>query len=535
MNHPRETRFEELKRYVLFSDEDAAALAAFRPVAEPHFERIATEFYDRTRDHEQAHAVFRDEDQVSRLHRSLVRWLGRLCSGTYDEKYYLETLTIGRVHVRVELPQRYMMTSMSLIRLELGRIAEREMPGGGAAVKTALAKLLDLELAIMLESYHDDSVARLQQAERDEKAQLSRALARTEHRYLNAVKKAQVLIVGFNTGGQLRLFNLEAERVTGIARDDALQRSFLDIFVSDEARPAFEDRLREAVRGEVDAAIRLDSTLTSQSGKERVIHWLISHAPAQDEDLAFFAIGRDVTEENALSERSRRHEKLAAVGTLAAGLAHEIRNPLNGAQLHVSFLRRSLQKGAVTAEALEAVDVVGDEIKRLATLVTEFLDFARPRPLARKPTTLTELCERALQLVTASAEAAGVTLVADLPTRDVSFSADRGKLEQVLLNLLRNAIEALSSTPQATVTLRARKQPRHVLIEVQDNGPGLPDDAPIFDAFFTTKPQGTGLGLSISHRIVTDHGGEITVESHPGQTLFRMRLPLDAPEQATVG
>ena len=493
MPRSSESPFDELKRYVAFSDGDAAALASFHPVATPHLDRIARVFYDRTRDHEAAHAVFRDEAQVDRLHRSLVRWLGRLFRGPYDEDYYQETLTIGRVHVQVNLPQRYMLTAMSLVRHELTVIAEREMPGGSAEVRQALAKILDLELTIMLESYHEGSLARQQQVERDEKAQLSRALARTEHRYLHAVKRAQVLIVGFDRKGLIHLFNLEAEKTTGLGPEEASRHTFSELFVTEETRESYEGSLRDVLEGRVDASFPLETTLMTPANRVCELRWHISYAAteSEDDDVVFFAIGRDVSEENTLSEQSRRHEKLAAVGTLAAGLAHEIRNPLNGAQLHVSFLRRAMQKGAVTAEMVEATEVVGDEIRRLATLVTEFLEFARPRPLQRKPVTVGELCERAVQLVTPSAQAAGVSLVADLPSRDVLFSADRGKLEQVLLNVLKNAIEALAGTPGGVVTMRGRKQPRHVLFEVQDNGPGLPGDAPIFDAFFTTKPQGS--------------------------------------------
>ena len=105
------------------------------------------------------------------------------------------------------------------------------------------------------------------------------------------------------------------------------------------------------------------------------------------------------------------------------------------------------------------------------------------------------------------------------------MEVDRERLQQVLLNLMQNAVEALARG--GTVTVRARREPRHAVIDVEDDGPGLPSDsAPIFDAFFSTKPAGTGLGLAIVHRIVTDHGGTIDVESRPGRTQFRIRLPL---------
>jgi signal transduction histidine kinase len=115
----------------------------------------------------------------------------------------------------------------------------------------------------------------------------------------------------------------------------------------------------------------------------------------------------------------------------------------------------------------------------------------------------------------------------DLPSTDIVLDLDPAKIEQVLLNLLRNAIEAVDAAGCGTVTLRARRQPRHAVIEVEDDGPGVASpDAPIFDPFFSTKPNGTGLGLAIAHRIVTDHEGTIEFQSRPGKTLFRVTLPL---------
>jgi signal transduction histidine kinase len=209
-------------------------------------------------------------------------------------------------------------------------------------------------------------------------------------------------------------------------------------------------------------------------------------------------------------------------------LAHEIRNPLNGAQLHVSFLERAIKRKAGERDMLEATRVVGDEIKRLANLVTEFLDFARPKPPELKPTSLSQAMEHACGLVASTAKQRQVSLHCDLPSSDVEFAVDAGKLTQVLLNLLNNAIESTGAAGGGTVCLRGRRGPRHVLIDVEDDGPGLPSaDAPIFDAFYSTKEGGTGLGLAISHRIVTDHRGTIDVSSRPGKTGFHIALPIE--------
>jgi PAS domain S-box-containing protein len=524
-----ETRFEEMKRYVAFTAADARLLAAFHPHAAPHFARIAQAFYDRIREHEQAHDVFTGEEQIARLQRSLERWMGRLLSGVYDDAYYAESEKIGRMHVKVGLPQRYMFTAMALIRVELTNIAERALGAGEASTPTrdALTRLLDLELAIMLESYREDFVARVQRVERQEKDELSRALVRAEHRYVNAVELARMIVIGLDAEARVRLFNREAERVSGYERDEAQGMPFSALLQEDRAE-SVGGEIERAARGEPGVREVVECALRTKSGRYRDVRWQVAYAqsPAGD-DVALFVLGHDTTEELALKEKTLQHEKLAAVGTLAAGLAHEIRNPLNGALLHVSFLERALRKRGAEPETLEAVTVVGDEIKRLASLVSEFLDFARPRPPQPAPTSARALSDRAIHLLGEKARGAGVEVTLDFPSRDPMLDVDPAKIEQVLLNLLANAIEASRPGEGGRVTLRVRRVPRDVVFEVEDDGVGLPSpEAPIFDPFYSTKPNGTGLGLAISHRIVTDHGGDLTAESKPGKTVFRVTLPV---------
>ncbi|WP_437827746.1 protoglobin domain-containing protein [Sorangium sp. So ce1153] len=526
----RETLFDEIKRYVRFSEEDAGRLASFRAHAEPHFPRIADEFYDRIREHEGAHEVFTGEEQVERLKRSLVRWMTRICTGPYDGAYFEETAKIGRIHVRVGLPQRYMFTAMTLIRLAFDEIAASALGEQVAPVRAAVIKVLDLELAIMLETYRDDFLARARHAERLDREEVGRTLARTEHRYKSAVELARVLVVGLDARAVVRLWNREAERITGLGREDILGTPFVETLLPEELRADHGALVKEIAAGRRAGAELLESSLRTRAGKIRDVRWQLAYAPsAADDEVVLFAIGQDTTDENALAARVRQSEKLAAVGTLAAGLAHEIRNPLNGAQLHVTFLERGLARaGMKDPDTVEAIRVVRDEIRRLSGLVSEFLDFARPSPLLVQPTSVLALCERAAR-VALSSEGAGAQaeVRVDLPSTDLVLDLDPARIEQVLLNLLRNALEAVGPAGGGTVTLRARRQPRHAVLEVEDDGPGVASpEAPIFDPFFSTKPNGTGLGLAIAHRIVTDHEGTIDFQSRPGKTLFRVTLPI---------
>ena len=526
-----ESMFEEMKRYIRFADEDERLLVQLRPLAAPHFQRIAEEFYDRIREHEDAHAVFTGEAQILRLQSSLVRWMERVCSAPHDQAYFLETAKIGRMHVRIGLPQRYMFTAMALIRGALERIAEESMGADGRGAREAISRALDLELAIMIETYRDDYAARLQNIEREEKQAAQRTLRRTEHRYVNAVELARALIVGLDSAATIRLFNREAERVTGFARDEMIGKELVTSLFDAEHQEEQGPALLAAASGAPMDSDMIEVPLRTRAGQVRDVRWQLAYAPSEGEpdEIVLFAIGRDVTRENTLSARVRQSEKLAAVGTLAAGLAHEIRNPLNGAQLHITFLERALRKGSAGEDALEAIVVIREEIRRLGALVSEFLNFARPKPIELQPTSVRALCERVLPL-TATPAGSSIVVQGQLPSTDFLVEMDAGKMEQVLLNLLRNAVEALEPAGSGTVTLRARRKPRFAVIEVEDDGPGLVSPgAPIFDPFFSTKPSGTGLGLAIVHRIVSDHEGTIEVDSHPGHTVFRISLPIRSP------
>ncbi|HXK18685.1 MAG TPA: ATP-binding protein, partial [Polyangiaceae bacterium] len=378
----------------------------------------------------------------------------------------------------------------------------------------------------MLEAYKDSYVERLEHVVGAKPDSQKPGNVPGRRRYVNADEVTGSMVVGLDREGRICLFNSEAERVTSYARDEVLGRPFLEVMGVDDEKLA--QAVAEGLSG-VSSTQTVEAGIRNRAGKLRDVIWNLSAAiDGQGNEVVLVAGGRDVTDEKARDERSRQNEKMAAIGTLAAGLAHEIRNPLNGAQLHVAFLERAIKRKGDEQDMLEATRVVGDEIKRLALLVTEFLDFARPRPPELKPTSLIKCLEHACGLVAADARALHVQLVSDPPSSDVEFQADFAKMTQVLLNLLNNAVEATGAAGGGTVVLRGRRGPRQLFIDVEDDGPGLPNpEAPIFDAFYSTKEGGTGLGLAISHRIVTDHRGTIDVSSRPGKTSFRISLPLE--------
>ena len=241
-----------------------------------------------------------------------------------------------------------------------------------------------------------------------------------------------------------------------------------------------------------------------------------------------YATGIDVTEEREMLRRTVRAERLAAVGTLAAGLAHEVRNPLNSAQLQLDLLERRMSKGTATPEGVLNISrIVREEIRRLDQLVSDFLAFAQPRPLELKRVAANEILKNAVGLISPEAHSLGIELRMALDDDAGYVNVDPQRFRQVFLNLFRNAIEAMNHEGALTLRTRGPDTSGNVLIEVEDTGPGFAEDQPIFDAFYTTKEGGTGLGLAIVHRIVADHGGSIQIASRPGKTRFSIVLPQD--------
>jgi two-component system sensor histidine kinase HydH len=247
------------------------------------------------------------------------------------------------------------------------------------------------------------------------------------------------------------------------------------------------------------------------------------------------ADARTIRDQLAALERSQRialqNEKLAAIGRLAAGLAHEVRNPLGVIRASASMVQENFQPDE---EAYRACQFIREEIDRLNNLITSLLGFARPTRPRLEPVTLGAVAERALRLASDELRRRGIRLdrEGDEPPEVL---ADPDLLAQVLLNLVLNAAEALGQGGR--ILLRRGEEGGRVFLEVADTGQGIAEleAERVFEPFFTTKPNGTGLGLSMAARIVQCHGG--TIELVPGRgagaggsgACFRIELPRSAP------
>jgi two-component system sensor histidine kinase AtoS len=255
---------------------------------------------------------------------------------------------------------------------------------------------------------------------------------------------------------------------------------------------------------------------------------------AEGQALGVVAVLRDLTTVRQLEEQLRRSDRLAALGTLAAGLAHEIKNPLT---VVMTFSQHLARRFGDERFRQRFQSVVPRELERINGIVDGLLRLARPGRLTLAPVHLSPLVDEALELFADQMEARGVRAVREYALGLPPAPADREQLYQAMVNLITNALDAMPHGGTLTVRValaaeaadgRGGARPR-LRVEVQDTGAGIrPDETQsLFNPFFTTKPAGTGLGLAITHKIVEDHGGAISVRSAPGEgASFVILLPL---------
>ena len=235
---------------------------------------------------------------------------------------------------------------------------------------------------------------------------------------------------------------------------------------------------------------------------------------------------------NLVASELRKRDRLAAVGTLAAGVAHEIRNPLSALELNLRLLRdESASLGTASGDIEGYFEILFAETRRLNRITSNFLQLSRPEPLARVPVAVHQAVSQVARLVNREAQEKGISLILDLAGGDPQVLGNCTKIEQVCLNILINAMQAMPTGGVIHVGsgISSSDGCKFVDLSFADQGIGIPpENLPrLFDPYFTTRPDGTGLGLAIADRIVTDHGGKILVDSTPGMgTVVTVCLPL---------
>jgi two-component system, NtrC family, sensor histidine kinase HydH len=354
----------------------------------------------------------------------------------------------------------------------------------------------------------------LAQGYRAARSSLSRIKAFSD----SLVENMPIGLVATDAGGRLNVFNQTAEAILGMKVEEVFRKPAEEILPG-SCRELFRTLAaeRRLIEREIECVVAGGRTIPLE----------VIATTLREDSGAFVGhviLFRDMTEIRRLKEEVARSQRLASLGSLAAGIAHEIRNPLSSIKGFATYFRERYRD---TSEDRETAEVMIREVDRLNRVITQLLEFARPLTMDRIPTSLPAVIRHALKMVEGEAHAKRIAVETDLSPEVGEVPLDADRMTQVLLNLYLNAIAAMEGGGTLRVSL-ARRDERTVRITVADTGIGIPrENLPrVFDPYFTTRSSGTGLGLAICQKIVDAHGGEVRLESEPGKgTTATILLP----------
>jgi len=315
----------------------------------------------------------------------------------------------------------------------------------------------------------------------------------------------------FNNAAE-KLFELKAESVLGKKCSEILS-PFCQLF--DKSLVKQKDDFKTNVKLNINQIEKIVSIGIQ----------VITNAPGE-EDIIFMVI-KDITEQKKLEENLSRKDQITAMGYLASGVAHEIRNPLNAISMIAQRFKNEFVPQSDKEEYNQLTTTVVNESKRINNIIQQFLQFARPEKIIKTKVNLVHLINDVVIVSKQKAEQKAVTITQKCKNVP-AISADGDKLKQVLLNLVQNSIDACNAGQKVEIVCKTEK--KTVNIDIIDNGRGIPekDLDKIFNMYFTTREEGTGLGLSIVQQIITMHNGTIQVKSQPDKgTTFNIQLPIE--------
>lgn len=341
----------------------------------------------------------------------------------------------------------------------------------------------------------------------------------------NVLQSIPTGVLTFDSQGVITSLNDAAERLLGLRGSAVVGRRIEEGLDGASDLFAWIQRARSGSR----RVQETDLILTPEAGRRVTVRASASELRDEAGNAdGLVVLLRDITEVSRLEAQLRRADKLAALGTLAAGLAHEVKNPLHALSLNLHLLQDAVgSPQPCRADVREYFEILRSEVQRIHRIVENFLRFAKPAIPEVKPLDLHALLERVLSLVALEAAGHGVTIETSFAPALGPVPGDDGQLSQVFLNLCINALQAMPGGGVLVVTTRAVDG--WAEISVRDTGEGIQKDIlpHVFDPYFTTRPRGAGLGLAIAHRIIEGHRGAIDLESQVGKgTTMIVRLPL---------
>ena len=347
-------------------------------------------------------------------------------------------------------------------------------------------------------------------------------------------------IIVTNTDGAILLANRAAVRLVPLRSHEYAQQRVWKVIPD----PEIAEFLRDTVKRRESVS---DRDYTTSSGTPRTLSVGVLPLVHEGQVAGNLISVEDVTEKRATEARLRRAESLAALTTLTAGVAHEIKNPLGAIGIHLQLIERRLgtepeDLSQVAWEAIrEAVDVIEEEVARLNQIVVDYLFAVRPMDVDLASGEVNDVLEELLRLLRPELKEAHIQLREDLARDMPRVLFDQRYLREALLNIIKNAIAAMVEAPSEgprVLSVSSSAGADAVTIRIGDTGPGIPQEiqGKIFEPYFTTRDFGSGLGLTLVYKIVKEHMGEIELDSKPGVgSTFAVSIPVPQTEQRLLG
>jgi len=354
------------------------------------------------------------------------------------------------------------------------------------------------------------------QSYRATRASLSRIKAFSD----NVVENMPIGLIALDDRQRIAAFNHTAESLMQLSIREVLGKSAGQILPPELCKAINFNEIEDTViEKEIDCTVGNGLSVPLEIGASRL-------ADDSGNRLGYVILFKDLSEVRTLHQEVERSRRLASVGRLAAGVAHEIRNPLSSIKGFATYFKQRYQD---VPQDQQTADIMIQEVDRLNRVVSQLLEFARPVSIAAQRTSVKDLVADSLELIRQQARDKQITIDSRNTAKIDEIKLDPDRLNQVLLNLNLNALEAMEPGGKLQIDIFNRDEARELIIRIADTGKGIAEaDLPkIFDPYFTTKSSGTGLGLAIAHNIVEAMGGNIEVESETSQgTVFTVRLPL---------
>ncbi len=520
------------KKFISFTTEDAQLLKELKKHLAPEVGKFVDLFYRHLLKFPETRAMLTDLETIARLKGSQKEYFLSLFNGNYGQNYLESRLRIGHSHERINLsPVWYIGTYSLYFQYLLPRILTLypKNPTKQRKAILAFSKILIMDMQLAMEAYHSRAMAVIQRTN-EKLAQLvvqrTEQLREVETGYSDLVENSPEMIFSVNQHRQILTMNRTGLEKLGYQSEELREKKLEDLVPA-----AYKFRTIEHINQVVQEGYsELETVFLSKEQAEIEVEISSSamYSPAGEFQRAR-SFARDVTDRKKLERQLLRWERLAAVGSMSAKVAHEIKNPLSALSLNLELLRDEVEsyQNANIAEARVLFASISSELERLTTLTDEYLQFARLPKQIPEPIQLNELFTRLIPLLAAELHRRGVKLELSLPHNLPPLEGEKNQLMQIFINLIRNAEEALPEG--GNISISARHTDSFLQVSVQDTGTGIdPADLPrIFDPFYTTKDTGTGLGLSFVQQVMREMHGKVTCESEKGKgTTFNLYFPL---------